>query len=90
EVIAELPELRGKLEETLTNLSSLTGRIDTIIASNQDALTQIGGVGMRQIDGGMEDLRRLIRDLSNVVRQIEQNPSQFLFGGDEPEEYQPR
>jgi len=90
EVVAGLPELRGKLDETLTNLSSLTGRIDTIIASNQDALTQIGGVGMRQIDGGMEDLRRLIRDLSNVVRQIEQNPSQFLFGGDEPEEYKPR
>ncbi len=90
EVIADLPELRAKLDESLTNLSSLTGRIDTIIASNQDALTQIGGVGMRQIDGGLEDLRRLIRDLSDVVNQIEQNPSRFLLGGDEPEEYRPR
>ncbi|MGB0514900.1 MAG: hypothetical protein ACPGJE_08685, partial [Wenzhouxiangellaceae bacterium] len=59
-------------------------------AHNQDALMQVGASGMRNVNGGIEDLRRLIRDLSNVVRRIEQNPSQFLFGGDQPEEYTPQ
>jgi len=89
-VANDLPVIRGKLESTLDNLESLTGRLDRIVSSNEEALSQIGGTGMSQVSGGLEDLRRLVRDLSRVVSQFEQSPSQFLLGGEEPEEYRPR
>lgn len=89
-LIRDLPELRERLGGTLANLESLSGRIDTIVASNQDELSQLGGVGMRQVSGGVEEMRSLIRDLSQLVRQIERNPARFLLGGEQPEEYPSR
>lgn len=86
-LIQDLPELKERLAGTLANLESLSRRIDTIVASNQDELSQIGGIGMRQVSGGMEEIRRLVRDLSDLVRQIENNPARFLLGGEQPEEY---
>lgn len=89
-LIQDLPELKERLGGTLANLESLSGRIDTIVARNQDELSQIGGVGMRQVSGGVEEIRRLVRDLSTLVRQIESNPARFLLGGEQPEEYPSR
>ena len=89
-LVQDLPELKSRLGGTLANLESLSSRIDAIVASNQDELSQIGGVGMRQVSGGVEDIRRLIRDLSDLVRQIESNPARFLLGGEQPEEYPSR
>lgn len=86
-LVRDLPELKTRLAGTLSNLESLSGRLDSIIASNQDELSQLGGVSMQQITGGVEDVRRLIRDLSGLVRQIENNPTRFLLGGEQPEEY---
>jgi len=88
--VEHLPRLRESLESTLANLDSLSGRLDAVIAANQDSLSRIGGVGMRQVSGGLEELRRLIRDMSALLRRIERDPSQFLFGGEQPEEYTPR
>mgnify|MGYP005843738485 CR=1 FL=1 len=89
-LVGDLPELKTRLSGTLANLESLSGRLDTIIASNQDELSQIGGVGMRQVSGGVEEIRRLIRDLSDLVRQVEDNPARFLLGGEQVEEYPSR
>lgn len=89
-IVRDLPELRTRLSGTLANLESLSGRLDTIVANNQDELSQIGGVGMRQVSGGVEEIRRLIRDLSDLVRQVEDNPARFLLGGEQPEEYPSR
>jgi len=90
ELVDHLPRLRRRLDASLANLESLSARVDGIVAHNQDALMQVGSSGMRNVNAGLEDLRRLIGDLSAVVRRIEQNPSQFLFGGDQPEEYSPQ
>lgn len=90
DVVGHLPELRERLDSTLASVESLSRRLDAIVARNQDELGRIGGVGMRQVSGGLEELRRLIRDMSAVLRRIENNPSQFLFGGEQPEEYTPR
>jgi len=89
-LVRDLPELRAGLSGTLANLESLSGRLDAIIASNQDELSQIGGVGMREVSGGVEEIRRLIRDLSDLVRQVENDPARFLLGGEQPEEYPSR
>lgn len=89
-LIQPLPDLRGRIEVTLGNIESLSARLDAIVAHNQEALMQLGGQGLRQASGGLADLRRLIQDLNRVVRRLEDNPSRFLLGADQPEEYQPR
>lgn len=86
-LIQDLPDLRDRLDRSLANLESLSGRLDLIVANNQDELSRIGGVGMRQLGGGLDDIRQLIRQLSGLVRQIEQDPARFLLGGEQPEEY---
>lgn len=86
-LIEDLPELKTRLAGALENIESLSGRLDTIVAGNQEELRQIGGVGMRQVSGGIEEIRRLVRDLSALVRRIERDPARFLLGGEQPEEY---
>lgn len=86
-LVDDLPALRDRLDRTLANLESLSGRLDQIVATNQDELSRIGGVGMRQLGGGLEDIRQLVRQLSDLVRQVEQDPARFLLGGEQPEEY---
>jgi len=86
-LIEDLPELKTRLAGALENIESLSGRLDTIVAGNQEELSQLGGVGMRQVSGGIEEIRRLVRDLSELVRRIERDPARFLLGGEQPEEY---
>ncbi|NHA14335.1 MlaD family protein [Thioalkalivibrio sp. XN279] len=89
-LLEDLPELKERLGATLSNLESLSGRVDSILASNQGELSRIGGAGMREIAGSMESLRGLVRDLSQLVRQIDNDPTRFLSGGERPEEYPTR
>lgn len=86
-LIDDLPELRSRMTGALANIESLSGRLDTIVASNQEELAQLGGVGMNQFTGGVEEIRRLVRDLSELVRRVERDPARFLLGGEQPEEY---
>lgn len=87
-LIEPLPALRERLMATLANFESLSARLDAIVASNQQAMMQFGSRGMPDLSGGIDDLRRLMRDLNGVVRQLEDNPTRFLLGSDQPEEYQ--
>lgn len=90
ELIAALPGMREDLAGALESFATMSARLDTIVAGNEQALLQLGDTGLRQVGAGLEDLRRLIRDLSNLIRTLEQNPSRLLLGGDQPEEYQPQ
>ncbi len=87
ELVADLPELRERLENTLASLESVSGRIDTLLADSHDQLERLGQVSTRRIDAGLADLRRLIREMSTLVRAIERDPARFLTGGERPEEY---
>jgi phospholipid/cholesterol/gamma-HCH transport system substrate-binding protein len=89
-LIEPLPALRERVEATLANVESLSARLDTIVGHNQQAMMQLGSRGIPNLSGGVEDLRRLIRDLNSVVRRLEDNPTGFLLGSDQPEEYRPR
>lgn len=87
EFIEDLPELKHNLAGTLANLESLSGRLDTLVAGTEHQLSQFSGVGLRQLSAGLEDLRTLIRDLSRLVQQLENNPGQLLLGTEQPEVY---
>jgi len=83
-LIADLPDLKARLAGTLANLESVSGRLDAMVADTRD---ELGGLGLRQVPAGMEEIRRLVRDLSELVRRIERDPARFLRGGEKPEEY---
>lgn len=87
EFVEDLPELKRNLAGTLANLESLSGRLDTLVAGTEHQLSQFSGVGLRQLSAGLEDLRTLIRDLSRLVQQLENNPGQLLLGTEQPEVY---
>lgn len=81
-LVDDLPALRERLESTLAHLESAAARIDTIMALNEDELGQLGG--------GLEEIRGLVRNLSDLVRRVQRDPAQFLVGGEQPEEYRPQ
>lgn len=86
-LVSDLPQLKSHLAGTLANLESLSGRLDSIVAGGQQQLSQFSGLGMNQLSGGLEDLRTLINDLTQLVQQLENNPAQLLQGSEQPEEY---
>lgn len=90
ELAATLPELRQRLGATLASLESVSNRVDHIVASNEAALGSFADTSLQELNGGIADMRLLVRRLLSVVGRVEQDPSGFLLGGGRPEEYQPR
>ncbi len=85
-----MPELTRDLQDSLNQLSSLTRRADDILSDNEDALAGFTGEGLSQLGPTLIELRLLMRDLSRMSSQFERNPTRFLLGADQPEEYDPR
>lgn len=90
ELIAALPQITDGLEQTLAQINSLAARADAIVASNQEALMDVGTTGLSQLGPGLEELRKLVRELSILAESIGEDPSGFLLGSQAVEEYQPQ
>jgi phospholipid/cholesterol/gamma-HCH transport system substrate-binding protein len=86
-LVADLPALRDQMGSAIGRIDQVAARLDRIVADNEDDLSRLGAVSVRQIDGGVTDLRRLVQQLSTLVRELEQGPADFLLGGEQPEEY---
>ncbi|MEM1081019.1 MAG: MlaD family protein, partial [Pseudomonadota bacterium] len=84
-----LPSLIEGVETSLENIASMSSRADTILASNQESLMHLGQNGLNQIGPGLEELRDLLRELSVIAESLGEDPSNFLLGGDDAEEYRP-
>lgn len=89
-LIESLPQITQDLSQALHQLESLTGRADAMLAENEEALASFGGEGLSQLGPTLLELRTLIRDLSRLSGRLESNPTRFLLGRDQPEEYEPR
>lgn len=85
-----LPELSADLTEALAAFSSLSNRLDGVIADNEQALSEFGVESLAQFGPALQEFRHLIRELSRLSNRFERHPTRFLFGGDQPEEYQPQ
>jgi phospholipid/cholesterol/gamma-HCH transport system substrate-binding protein len=88
-LIAALPTISADLAHAMSQLASVTGRADTLLAEHADALTALGPSGLGQLGPTLLDLQRLSQDLSRTIRRLDRDPAQFLLGGSQPEEYQP-
>jgi len=85
-----LPALTGDLRVTLERFASAAERLDRLLADNEQALSEFGQETLAQFGPAVQELRRLVRELSRVGSRFERHPTRFLLGGDQPEEYRPR
>ena len=65
---------------TMQHARSLVARLDGVVADNEETVTQFVGSTLPEISRLIMDLRRTARDLSRVVGQLENNPSEVIFG----------
>ncbi|WP_181707457.1 MlaD family protein [Chthonobacter rhizosphaerae] len=83
----------GLIQEATATLQSIRQVADTLgaqvgpITANVARFSERGLNGFAQL---AEDGRRALSRLDRVLSGIEQNPQQFIFGGDGVPEYQPR
>jgi phospholipid/cholesterol/gamma-HCH transport system substrate-binding protein len=75
-------------QQTMAALERSSQRLDALLADNQAALD--GGMrGLGQLGPALHELRKTLRSLQGVSRQLEDNPADYLLGRDQPREYQP-
>lgn len=89
-LIGRLPELSNDMAVTMRQLASLMERADAMLADSADVLSSAGTGTIGQLAPTLQELQLLLRNLSRVTRRIDRDPAQFLLGGSQPEEYQPR
>lgn len=89
---AMLDDGEGQLVERASNaLASLEragARLDRLLAENEGALT--GGMqALRNVGPALQELRATLSSLRQISRRLENNPREYLFGGDDVPEFQP-
>lgn len=89
ELIEDIPQMSQDLSRALAQFESLANRADGLLADNEEALSNFGNQALGQIGPTLFEVRVLIRDLARLTSRIENNPTRFLFGGDQPEEFEP-
>lgn len=85
-----LPEAAEDMSQAMRRLAGIARRFDRMVARNEAAIAGFGDDVIVPLGPTVQDLRRLLDDLSLLVERIDQNPAGFLFGSEQPEEYRPR
>lgn len=81
-------EILARADRAMQSLETTTARLDRLTEENEDALVRgIQGVG--EIDPAMRELLATLRSVNRLVRNLEENPADFLLGRDEMQEFTP-
>lgn len=80
--------LLSEAGESIAALDRATERVDALLAQNEDALNS-GLQGFNELGPALEDLRSTLGNLNRVTRRLEEDPSGFLFRGQEMQEFEP-
>lgn len=86
-LIADLPQISADLKRTLAQLAKVSSEAETVLGPQGAASDALGARGMGQAGPALAELRGLLRELSRLSGQIEQNPAAFLLGGDDRKEF---
>jgi len=68
---------------TLQSVQALVGRLDGLVAANEDNITQFVGGSLPEVSRMIMDLRTTAQSLSRLMSRIEKNPAEALLGGKE-------
>jgi len=65
---------------TLQSVQALVGRLDGLVAANEDNITQFVGGSLPEVSRMIMDLRTTAQSLSRLMSRIEKNPAEALLG----------
>jgi len=85
-----LPQAAAELGRAMQRLADVSARIDMVMARNEAAFSGFGDDVLTPLGPAVQEFRRLIDEISRSLERIDRNPTGFLLGGEQPEEYQPR
>lgn len=77
-----------KTNEILSELALATKQVQTLIADNSAPISQ-GAQGFAQLGPTMAELRQTLLNIKYITQELQNNPAQFLLGGEKLQEYQP-
>lgn len=72
----------------VTSLERTSTRLERLLRKNEDALDS-GMQGLRSVDPALQELRAVLSSLREITRRLEDDPGEYLFGGDDVPEFQP-
>ncbi|MCL6691626.1 MCE family protein [Pseudomonas sp. R3.Fl] len=75
-------------QQTLAALQRSSEKVERLLDSNYDSVN--GGLnGLGEIGPAVRELRATLENLQRVTRRLEENPTNYLFGGNRTKEFQP-
>ncbi len=74
------------LNDTAASIGDLARRAEMVVRDNEDAINTFTTQGLAQLGPFVSETRQLVTSLDRLARQLEANPSGFLFGDSRPEE----
>jgi phospholipid/cholesterol/gamma-HCH transport system substrate-binding protein len=89
-LLETFPEAGEELREAMQKLARASERIDRMVAANEPAVAGFGRDVLTPLGPTVEELQRLIDELSALTERFERDPAGFLLGGERPEEYEPQ
>lgn len=78
----------AKLNETMQHINQTTKDLQQIVASNAPAINK-GSQGLAQIAPAMRELRQTLENIKNISQELQNNPTNYLLGGDKLQEFEP-
>lgn len=78
----DIGEALDQLRAASVNLAELTGRIDRLVAGNEQAIDRFLQEGLSQAPQLMQDARDALRELDKLLRDLQDDPSQVIFKTD--------
>ena len=88
-VINDLPALIERVNAALVQYEALGKNANTLIESNNDALSNFSQQGLAQVGPAIVELRTLLKQLSRVAAELEQKPNALITGKNNAEEFKP-
>lgn len=88
-LVADLPKISADLTRALTSLAAASEQAQAVLGPQGAAADALGARGIGQAGPTLAELRALLRQISSLSAQIEQDPAAFLLGGDDRKEFKP-
>lgn len=75
--------------QAMTALRDASTQIQGILGDNRGAIDQFAQEGLVELGQVLTELRNTLVSIESLARRLENNPSGFLLGRDQPREYEP-
>lgn len=85
----ELQQAIVATREALDSVRQLADGASDVLAENREAIDNFGDQGLAQIGPTVSELRGTLRQMQLLIDRLREDPSGFLLGRDQPEEYEP-